>query len=287
LLNDIFKGLKTNFIKKLIWYSHEDHPESLFDADRAAEIRGLLGTGKLEFRAGGTRTALSYKKFFGNESQILLQHYRLPFDEKYHRILKPEDFSEQIRVVLPGTLNDGRKGQMPVFYAFAEFLDRYYKPNPEKYRDFELIYVGLGHDFLSTQIEAHEDALEGRLKTHGRLSHAKNWDVVYAANCTICYSLREALPLFVFEGMITGHPVLRNDSSGMEEQLVDGENGFYLDSNDFRQLVSTIEKLMNRETTTDEMLAAMSAKSYEIAKKQALVSYKPLIDSAHEAFVRT
>ena len=65
------------------------------------------------------------------------------------------------------------------------------------------------------------------------------------ANITICYSLMEALPLFVFEGMLAGHPVLRNDSSGMEEQLEDGKNGFYLDTNDFDQVVATIERVTN------------------------------------------
>ena len=286
LLNDIFKGLQNGSLRKLIWYVHEDNPDTIFSSFWTTRIKEMLKTGRMEFRAAGTRTTNSYKKYFDDTEHIHRQQYRLRFEQKYHRVLQPSDFSEKIKIVLPGTLNDGRKGQLPIFYAFADFLARYYKPNPDKYRDFELIFVTLDKDFLSKQIEKHEGALEGRFVAHGRLSHEKTLAVIQSAHVTACYSLREALPLFVFEGMIMGHPVLRNDCSGMEEQLIEGENGFYLDSNDFRQVVETIERMLNREKTTDPMLAAMSAKSYEIAKKQALVSYKPLIDSAHEAFVR-
>ena len=71
---------------------------------------------------------------------------------------------------------------------------------------------------------------------------------------TICYSVAEALPVFVFEGMLAGHALLRNECSGMEEQLEDGRNGFLLKSDDFWQMVGTIERILNRTSTSDVQL---------------------------------
>jgi glycosyltransferase involved in cell wall biosynthesis len=87
--------------------------------------------------------------------------------------------------------------------------------------------------------------------------------------------MRECLPLFVFEGMVMGHPILRNDSSGIDEQLEEGKNGYELSSTDFWQMVATIERVLNRETTNDTALALMSKRSYAIAKSQEDHSYLP------------
>jgi glycosyltransferase involved in cell wall biosynthesis len=96
--------------------------------------------------------------------------------------------------------------------------------------------------------------------------------------------MREALPLFVFEGMTAGHPVLRNDSSGVDEQLVDGKNGYLLDSADFQQVIETIEKVINRSQTSDQELASMSKTSHDIAIAQEHNTYKPMIDTVVKAF---
>ena len=83
--------------------------------------------------------------------------------------------------------------------------------------------------------------------------------------------------------MIMGHPILRNDASGMEEQLVDGKNGYYLDSEDYEQVKTAIERMLNKKTTTDKKLASMSVKSYEISKAQEKNSYDKLADQVERA----
>ncbi len=140
---------------------------------------------------------------------------------------------KKLTFVLPGTVGDGRKGQLPIFYAFVQFYEKYYRANKDTYRDFKLVFIGIGSDFLSRQIIDHKKALSGHFAQYGRLTWTEDLEVVSKGNMTICYSIRECLPLFVFEGMISGHPILRNDSSGMEKQLVPGKNGFYLESNSF------------------------------------------------------
>lgn len=280
----VFRGLDSGHIAKLFWYAHEDEPEFIFNKSETNRIIELMHKDRLEMLVPAERIYEAYVKHFGSDRHIHIQSYRLVTEQKYHRVLSATDFDQKISFLLPGTVGDGRKGQLPLFYAFAEFYKDYYLKNPSQYRDFELVYVGLIDDFLSRQILRHaKAALDGHFRSHGRVTKEEHLDIVMHSNFTVCYSLREALPLFVFEGMTAGHPVLRNDCSGMKEQLVDGVNGYFLDSMDINQVVDTIERTLNRQATTSDNLAKMSAQSYELAKKQEQNSYKPMAEMVQEA----
>ena len=85
--------------------------------------------------------------------------------------------------------------------------------------------------------------------------------------------------------MLAGHPILRNDCSGVDEQLEAGRNGFPLDSEDFGQVVETFERILNRRKTSNEQLAAMSARSHEIALTQRDNRYETLIARIRSAFL--
>ncbi len=76
--------------------------------------------------------------------------------------------------------------------------------------------------------------------------------------------------------MLAGHPLLRNECSGLEEQLEEGRNGFLLESGNFWQVVDTLERMLHRRKTTNEQLAAMSARSYEMALNQGQNNYDRL-----------
>ncbi|MFO0959539.1 MAG: glycosyltransferase [Isosphaeraceae bacterium] len=122
--------------------------------------------------------------------------------------------------------------------------------------------------FAADQIEKHRGALGGRLKLFDKVTREQSWRHIREANVTLCYSIRECLPMFVFEGMLAGHPILRNECSGIDEQLVDGENGYLAGAEDYWGLVAAIEKILNRDKTPNEMLASMSRRSYEMAHAQ-------------------
>jgi glycosyltransferase involved in cell wall biosynthesis len=276
LKEDLFSRLETGRLQKLVWYIHEDEPELIFRHDEQVRMKKLMGAGKLKILIAAEKMRNNYIEYFGHAEAIVYQTYKLVTPKKYHRKLEAKDFHDTLSFVLPGTVGDGRKGQLPLLYAFADFYKRYYEPNPERYRNFELVFVGVITDFLSRQLVKHKDILgPGRFKTYGYLTKNDNLDVVMKSNITICYSMRECLPLFVFEGMVMGHPILRNDSSGIDEQLEEGKNGYELSSTDFWQMVATIERVLNRETTNDTALALMSKRSYAIAKSQEDHSYLP------------
>ncbi|MDB5167020.1 MAG: hypothetical protein JWN26_165 [Candidatus Saccharibacteria bacterium] len=274
----VFSGAETGKLKQIIWYLHEDDPELLFRPDEQKRIKKMLASGKIKLLVPAHKIWKNYVKYFETEQNIILQPYKHTVPQKYKRVLKAKDFEDKLTFNLPGTVGDGRKGQLPIFYAFVQFYETYYKPHPENYRDFELVFVGVSTDFLSRQILDHARALDGHFSTYGKVTWIQNLDIGAKANFTICYSIREALPLFVFEGMAAGHPILRNDSSGMEEQLFPGKNGYLLDSDDYDQVVKTIESVLNKDTTSNAMLAAMSAYSSKIALRQENNSYTQVLN---------
>lgn len=269
----LFGSAEQSLIKQIIWYIHEDDPQMLFRPDEAKRIKKMLANDQMKILIAADKMLQNYTKHFGTSKNIVKQTYRHVVPKKYHHQRPPSDFTDKLSFVLPGTVGDGRKGQLPIFYAFCQFYEQYYKVNKSDYRDFELVFVGMSDDFLSRQIKSHANALKGHFKMHDKVTWTENIEIVNECNITVCYSIRECLPLFVFEGMVAGHPILRNDSSGIDEQLEIGKNGYYLDSNDYNQVVTTIEKILNKNKTSDKLLSSMSKRSNEIAAKQAENSY--------------
>lgn len=276
LKDSAFRAAETGNLKKIIWYVHEDQPELLFTAVEKARIRKLLLSKKLVIFTLAHRCWENYKKFFETEEGIFVEPYRFSLPEGNRKKRDAKDF-ETAKFILPGTINDARKGQPPVFYAFIDFFQTYYSKNPGHYRDFELTFVGAGNDFLSRQFEDHAPGLDSHFRLLPTVSRDESLRLIMESNLTICYSLREALPLFVYEGMLAGHPLLRNDCSGMEEQLEPGKNGWLLESKDYRSLIETIETVLNKKKTPNAALAAMSAESYRIAMEQSKNDYASLI----------
>jgi glycosyltransferase involved in cell wall biosynthesis len=105
------------------------------------------------------------------------------------------------------------------------------------------------------------------------VSHPKCRELQRAANVTLCYSVEEALPLFVYEGMAFGHVLIRNDSSGSREQIIDGKNGLKVTSNDYAGLVDAIERIANKSKTSNATLTNMSRMSNQIALKATMNRY--------------
>jgi glycosyltransferase involved in cell wall biosynthesis len=277
LKTGIYNALESGQARKLAWYIHEDDPELLFTKQEISRLQRLLAADKVLMLVPARKTLENYRRVFEHTKNIRLQPYQYVVPQQFQKVRSANDF-DTLSFILPGTVGDGRKGQLPIFYALAMFAEKYYKVDPKAYRDYELVYVGLTHDFLSRQLLNHAEKLFGdKFKHHAIVSHEKSLQLMMDSNVTLCYSLREALPLFVFEGMAAGHPVLRNDSSGFDEQLFEGKNGFYLDSRDFDQVVDTFERVLNKKKTTNEQLAAMSGYSNKVALAQGDHSYDQIM----------
>lgn len=287
-LSSVFEAVKNGKVRKVYWYGHEATPEGFVDESDRSAIRSLLNKRILKMYSVSEQTKEEYIKFFGTRTNIEKMLFRFQFPENMFRVREESDF-DSLRFTTTGSLMDMRKGQYPVVYAFLDFYHNFYKKDPEAYRDFHLELIGAfdkGDSDPSApyhirnilkQLQTSAAALGDRFTMTPTLSHEEALEAIDRSNVTICYSLLEAMGIFVYEGMATGHPIIRNDSAGQEEQLVDGKNGYAVANSDFAGLVDTIERMLNKRKTTNEALVEMSESSNKIARNASVHEYQ-LID---------
>ena len=267
------QAAKNNILDAFYWYGHEATPERFVDLDTRDEFVKLLESNKAKLYAVSKGSAEAYKEFFGTDKNTEVMNFRFDFPSDRFAVKDPEDF-EKLDFVVTGAVSDGRKGQLPILYAFLNFYNNFYKKNPKTYRDFSLKFIGVDEaGYIKKQMEISAKGLDGKCEIVGQIPRAKVLDFVEEANMTICYSYHESMGIFVYEGMAFGHPIIRNDCYGQEEQLIDGGNGWAVRNDDYQTLCDAIEESLNLEKTSNDKLAKMSKVSEEIAEKATHSEY--------------
>ena len=267
------QAAKNNTLDAFYWYGHEATPERFVDLDTRDEFVKLLESNKAKLYAVSKGSAEAYKEFFGTDKNTEVMNFRFDFPSDRFAVKDPEDF-EKLDFVVTGAVSDGRKGQLPILYAFLNFYNNFYKKNPKTYRDFSLKFIGVDEaGYIKKQMEVSAKGLDGKCEIVGQIPRAKVLDFVEEANMTICYSYHESMGIFVYEGMAFGHPIIRNDCYGQEEQLIDGGNGWAVRNDDYQTLCDAIEESLNLEKTSNDKLAKMSKVSEEIAEKATHPEY--------------
>lgn len=279
----ILDNLERGTIKHLYLYPHEYVVKNYLSSGVARKISKLMKQGKLTVYTSSIQTQQVYQDFLNEKNKVKLMPNRIDIDESTLFARKKDDFNE-VRFVVTGT-PDARKGELDILYAFTSFYFNYFKGNENKYRDFSLSIVGLTNNFRDVYNKLYSDrlrvaakALGSRVTLHGHVTEEKSLEIIKQCNLTILYSLYECLPRVVFDGLAYGHPVLRNDCSGYEEQLIDGVNGWKTSTEDWQGLVEAIEEALSLEKTSNSKLASMSRESVKIAKKYAAVKYRVVED---------
>lgn len=267
------QAAKNNTLDAFYWYGHEATPERFVDLDTRDEFVKLLESNKAKLYAVSKGSAEAYKEFFGTDKDTEVMNFRFDFPSDRFAVKDPEDF-EKLDFIVTGAVSDGRKGQLPILYAFLNFYNNFYKKNPKTYRDFSLKFIGVDEaGYIKKQMEVSAKGLDGKCEIVGQIPRAKVLDFVEEANMTICYSYHESMGIFVYEGMAFGHPIIRNDCYGQEEQLIDGGNGWAVRNDDYQTLCDAIEESLNLEKTSNDKLAKMSKVSEEIAEKATHSEY--------------
>ena len=274
----IFNCLQNSTLKEAHWFIHEDEAQFSVIAKQLLEphnlklIRKLAQSGKLHIYVPSKRTQDSVNKLF-NINCVKVVPLRLDIDKKYHLNRKSPEYSK-INFLLSGSPADGRKGQLIALAAFEKYLTSYVQNDPGKYRDFNLHLLSIGDDYISQQIRWIGDSVLGdKLKVYASMPYRKALELTAKCNAVICCSINETFALYVAEGMYMGHVVLRNNSAGMDEQLRDGENGYYIDHKDIDQFAKVIEKMLNTAKTSDTELLKMGQVSQEIIEPYISNSY--------------
>lgn len=279
----IMLWLKNNRLRHAFWFIHEDiaqlpfiHKEFL-DERNLKQTHQLMEQKRLTLLTPSKRTKQEYVKLLDSDN-ISPVNLHVEVDKRYEHARKVSDY-ERIDFLLSGTPSDGRKGQLIALAAFSTFLKDHYEKNPRQYRNFKLHLVAIAEDYISQQVKWIGDSLLAEhLVIYPSLQKSEAMDVTAKCNTVICCSLNETFALYVAEGMLMGHVVLRNNSAGMDEQLKKGVNGYFIDHTDIKQFVSVLEKLLNKKTTSNMDLEKMGSASQQMMKAYTKNSYLDQIE---------
>lgn len=279
----VIKALESGRLKHAYWFIHEDIDQlpsvnpTLLQKNQRRTLHNLITKKRLTILVPSIHTKKQYDELL-NVKDVRVIQLRINVPDKYKKGRSISSY-DKIDFLLAGTPADGRKGQLIAIPAFYDFIKRYQEKNPQNYRQFRLHLVGLGDDYISQQVRWVGQSLLGQWAAfYSSLPYNKVMEITARCNAAICCSLNESFGLSVAEGMMMNHVVLRNNSAGLEEQLKEGVNGFLIDHTNIPAFADTIEKLLNKQKTTNEQLMAMGEQSQKMIEKLQKQSYLQQIE---------
>lgn len=282
----VLNALSADKLSKATWFIHEDIEQTkvitpeLFADEYIEKIRMLVKNNKLFLLVPSVRVARDYEKLFSlHENTVKVVSLHVDVEDIYQKKKTPKDYGK-LGFYMSGNSSDGRKGQLLAIAAFQKFIDKYQSVHPEQYRKFDIHFVAIGEsDYVSTQIKLIGDSVLGKnLHTYPPLPRDEALSIASKCNTVLCCSLNETFGLYIAEGMLMGHVVLRNKSAGFEEQLVEGKNGYFMDISNIEQMAKTLEKVLNKKTISNEKLCNMGDASKQIAREFSKNSYLDQIE---------
>lgn len=280
----ILLWLKIGKLKKAYWFIHEDPAQisiinpGFLSSENINRIKSLTETQKLTLLYPSQRTCDEYKKILSTNAGSLI-NLQVSVNEKYRKDRSEKDF-ETINILLSGTSSDGRKGQLLALSALQEFLDKHYQGNQATYRKVHLHLVAVtDSDYISQQVRwIAQSALSDYVSVYKPMPKEDAMEISSRCNTVLCCSLNETFGLYIAEGMLMGHIVLRNSSAGVDEQLQEGKNGYLIDHTDIKSISAAIEKIANKSSLSNRELLKMSKKSKNIMTEFTKHSYLEQID---------
>jgi glycosyltransferase involved in cell wall biosynthesis len=263
VLKSVFSQLKDNPSMKLIWYVHEDQPQIWLDQVGARWLVTSLNDVKSQIliaapSKGTLSNLLDY--FSGFTGRIDTLMYPVPIPTKLLIKEKDDNNFSNLRFYISGATHDSRKNHRIAIKVFSQVK----KFKKDGLRDFELVFIGIGEDSYSSETNRMGYKYLGenyvsvpKCNRDEALAHMNNCHIA------ICISEFEALPRYVSEGLFLGHPVLRNDCSGLEEQmnLWDHTNGWLVDQVNEKEFTQMILEILNPNVTSDHELNQMRKNS--------------------------
>lgn len=279
LLQRVLSSAKDNIVKHIFLYIHEDDDSMLGVLKQYSEdLRELINKNQLTVYAPSSNSIKNWQNFFQTKVNIHKMSGRISYNKDMFSVKKASDF-EKIDFIIAGS-SEPHKGQLGVLYALISFYNHYYQNDKRKYRDFSLTISGIKPDAGGYYVSFIENAAV-ELGKRVKLIYNPDLETMHGAmsrsNFTVTYSIKDSFSLVTVEGMAFGHPIIRSESSGRDEQLT-GKNGWPTETTHWGGLVETLEEILNKDKTSGAKLAAMSRESVKIAKKNYSSEYRIISD---------
>jgi len=260
----VHKILKSSAVTEYapIFLVHEDRPLKHLSKDILEKLGKSLDARMIKIVAPSIGTAESLR-LVTQSLQVETRPY--PIDD----YLGPEvDFSDSLRIHLTGSTHDFRKNQQFALILVSIIYNRI-QSDPVRFRKIHLSLVGIDEKTAYGKFIADSArSMKEFVTIYPPMNKIDAEEIVSNCNAVICVSEYEALPLFVSESMAKGQIVLRNNCSGMEEQITDLQNGVLIKLEDVEKSAESIISLLDRSITSDESLKEMGLASRVMVEKQ-------------------
>ena len=131
------------------------------------------------------------------------------------------------------------KGSDVLLNAFLNFGRDYIKRN-----NLKLLYVGDGAMKASLKKIVEENGFDEYVKFFGNISYEKVPEMYGLADIYVIPSLFEGTPKSLLEAMYNGLPAIGSNTRGINDKIIDGENGLLFNLKDSNHLKEKIKLLI-------------------------------------------
>ena len=132
------------------------------------------------------------------------------------------------------------KGALEIANSVYEILD--------KYKDVYLVLVGK-ENFIDNKspvknIKEKAKQYKDRVIWYNNLSHRQLFPIIKNAKAVVLPSRIDNLPNTCIEAMGLGKIVIGSRGASFEQLIEDGKNGFLCNANDYKSIITSVDKLM-------------------------------------------
>jgi 1,2-diacylglycerol 3-alpha-glucosyltransferase len=160
------------------------------------------------------------------------------------------------------------------------FLVRAFAGTRAAYPEAKLLLVGDGPERENLEAQVASSGLEGGVRFAGMVAYADLPGYLAAADIFATASVTEVHPLSVIEALAVGLPVIGIRSPGIEDTVVDGENGF-LSSNDLAVFTAKLSRLVAEGDSRQRM----SQRARETAEQYAIERTSARLEGCYQRLV--
>ena len=289
LYDNILNNLEDGTIKHLFFYIHEDNPywtgmdNPVFNTIKI-RFRNMIDKNKITVYTPSVKTMQNWIGYFETDNNFKVMPGRVNIEKDDIKPKSKEDF-DKIQFVVSGTV-EPRKMQLSILGAFDCFYDFYYSKSPNNYRDWEINIIGSyanePANIYNNNVKKYNNKYNGRIHVYNKMSSKDALDIVKSSNISIMYSTDESFGMVIIEGMAFGHPIIRSEASGGEEQLNGGATGWSVNTENLSTLINSIEEILNRKNTPSSKLVKMSKESNKVARENIENDYLIIFDMINQ-----
>ena len=264
--DDLFVAFDKSQHLKLFIYCHEDKPYLFLTSQTKSKLTKLLKQfpDRLQIASpsfGTNYNLAAYLNLTLDDIQTLIYPI-LPLENEMDLDPLYAADQEMLRFCVVGSTADDRKNHSKVIDCFDEII----KVNRSDLRKFTITFVGVGKDEKSKILsDEARKKLGDRYEEHGEVYQEDVIEILRTQDVLISISKYETLPKNVTEALMMGNLLIRNATSGMKEQLIEGKNGFLVDEQMPGDLVSVILKILDPKEVSKAQIQEMKINSRLIA----------------------